>query len=112
MHAACVHTGITAMACLIGTHHCSQQVVWNAWLSTLGHAPQIDAGDMLSKFGGESVAQHVAAAVAPVVHHASEAVSPFVAHAAQVLALCLCVNPHTWLSCTHLCMLVVKLYLC
>lgn len=61
-------------------------MVWNAWLSTLGHAPQIDAGDLLSKFGGESAMQHVAAAAAPVMQHASEAVSPFVSHAAQVLA--------------------------
>lgn len=60
------------------------QVVWNAWLSTLGHAPLLDPTDLFTKVGGTAAVQHAADALAPVMSHAADAVSPFVSHACQV----------------------------
>jgi protein Mpv17 len=62
-------------------------VVWNAWLSTLGHAPQVDPTDLLHRMGGESLLNHVSEHMAPALADAgaavSNAVSPFV-HQATV----------------------------
>lgn len=61
-------------------------VVWNAWLSTLGHAPLPDVSHLFSSTGANAAVQHVSHAVAPIMQHAAEAVSPFVTHAAQGVA--------------------------
>lgn len=67
------------------------QVVWNAWLSTLGHAPMVDPTDLLHKMGGDSAASHLSEHVAPALAHTgaaiSDAVSPFV-HQATVVRTC------------------------
>ena len=56
------------------------QVVWNAWLSTLGHAPIIDSTDFLHTLG----ADHVAKGASEVMSNV--AASPFVAHASAAVA--------------------------
>ena len=56
------------------------QVVWNAWLSTLGHAPMIDSTDFLHTLG----ADHAVKGVSEVMSNA--AASPFGAHASAAVA--------------------------
>ena len=56
------------------------QVVWNAWLSTLGHAPMIDSTDFLHTLG----ADHAVKGVSEVLSNA--AASPFGAHASAAVA--------------------------
>lgn len=126
----CVRTGFGVFLCRVyctfrwfqkADKVCAPQVVWNAWLSTLGHAPQVDPTDLLHKMGGESLFNHVSEHVAPALADAgaavSNAVSPFV-HQATVVrtrrklyyhdmvwaALCLHLLPQSdtapWSACT------------
>ena len=56
------------------------QVVWNAWLSTLGHAPMIDSTQFLHTLGADHAAKGVSEAMSSAV------ASPFGAHASAAMA--------------------------
>ena len=56
------------------------QVVWNAWLSTLGHAPMLDSTDFLHTLGADHAVKGVSEAMS------SAAASPFGAHASAAVA--------------------------
>jgi len=56
------------------------QVVWNAWLSTLGHAPMVDPSDFLHNIGADQVGEGLSNAISHAVS------SPFVAHATAAVS--------------------------
>ena len=58
----------------------SWQVVWSAWLSTLGHAPMVDPTDFFHSTGIDKVVEGVSQAAS----HA--AASPFGAHATAAVS--------------------------
>lgn len=64
------------------------QIVWNAWLSTLGHAPAVNPADLLHSFGGDTAVNAVSEFMAPALAHvgfaAGHAINPFVHQATQV----------------------------
>ena len=80
----CEGGGMTRIVSKTEPSFCYVQVVWNAWLSTLGHAPFPDPTDLFTMVGGAAAVQHAADVLTPAVNHAAEAVSPFVSHACQV----------------------------
>ena len=58
----------------------SWQVVWSAWLSTLGHAPMVDPTDFFQSTGIDQAAEGVSNAIS----HA--AATPFGAHAVAAVS--------------------------
>lgn len=58
----------------------SWQVVWSAWLSTLGHAPMVDPTDFFQSTGMDRAAEGVSQAIS----HA--AATPFGAHAVAAVS--------------------------
>ncbi len=56
------------------------QVVWSAWLTTLGHAPMVDPTDFFQSTGIDQAAEGVTNAIS----HA--AASPFGAHAVAAVS--------------------------
>ena len=56
------------------------QVVWSAWLTTLGHAPMVDPTDFLQSTGIDQAAEGMTNAIS----HA--AASPFGAHAVAAVS--------------------------
>ena len=76
---AALHLGNLAHGVLM-VSLASWQVVWSAWLSTLGHAPMVDPTDFFQSTGMDQAAEGVSQAIS----HA--AATPFGAHAVAAVS--------------------------